>query len=122
MSYKSPDLSSHALIILAVKVNYKFQLKIFLSENIQGTLNYHLKIFRFSNFVHFFALQSQVFDWTPQAFSNDSEGSEEIKKRHEDAVKALGDRISNDHVGISCEGEVRDSLKLINNFREFFCN
>lgn len=48
---------------------------------------------------------NRVFDWTPQAFSNDSEGSEEIKKRHEDAVKALGDRISNDHVGISCEGE-----------------
>jgi len=49
---------------------------------------------------------NRVYDWTPQPFDSDEEaGTDHQKEVRKDAKKALGDRLTNSSIGVTCEGE-----------------
>lgn len=60
---------------------------------------------------------NKVFDWMPQAFDNDSLSTDHGKE----AQAALGDRLSYEDVGVSCEGENdgdMDDMGIVDYFPE----
>jgi len=52
------------------------------------------------------AVPVQVYGWQPEPFSNESLADDSDNKNAHDAMTLLGDRLVNDYIGVTCEGEV----------------